>query len=150
MALAWWRMGGSTTALVVALVGVLGTLLSGLLVQQGALRAKRVELAHLEREHAQERAERVAATERETRRASCVALNQRARVHHRALGAWHDARAAGSPEDDARQLAVEEAHDQLNAAYAEAQLAVSDEVLAAAGRLVHLLFGPGTASPSKG
>ncbi|KAB8163456.1 hypothetical protein FH609_022010 [Streptomyces sp. 3MP-14] len=157
-------MGGSMTGLAVAVVGVLGTLLSGLLVQRGALRAKRVELEHAERERAEreraeERAERERAAEREARRASYVALNQRSRMYSRALVDWRNALHAahqdgrdgaggdgdgangdGAGEVNELRRAAERARDELNVAYAEAQLAISDEVLAAAGRLVHLLF----------
>ncbi|TNM32162.1 hypothetical protein [Streptomyces sedi] len=137
-------MEGATTV-AVAIVGVLGTLLSALLTQRAAARATRVELAHAERERAREREERERADARELRRASYVALNQLARAHHRALGTWYEARSPGArtgveAEERAPREAAEKARDELNAAYAEAQLAVSDEVLTAVSRLVLPLF----------
>ncbi|RKN11429.1 hypothetical protein [Streptomyces radicis] len=131
-------MDASTSALIVAVAGVVGTLASGLLAHRGALRAVSVQLTHAERqwrrEHeAQDRREEMAA-----RRAVYIALNQSLRQYHAAVYRDHQARAAGrvEPELTERRAADRRA---MREVYAEAQMTVPDEVMEAAGRLFHLL-----------
>ncbi|KND31988.1 hypothetical protein [Streptomyces acidiscabies] len=136
-------MSPSTSALIVAVVGVAGTLLSGVLAHRGALRSTSMELEHarVERE-----AERDAVERRENveaRRASYVQLNRAIRELHLLLWQHRETLAAraGDPATPTRDLAAERADAQreLREAYATAQLVVTDDVLQAAGRLVHQL-----------
>ncbi|MFM9447191.1 hypothetical protein [Streptomyces acidiscabies] len=141
-------MSPSTSALIVAVVGVAGTLLSGVLAHRGALRSTSMELEHsrVERE-----AERDAVERRENveaRRASYVQLNRAIRELHLVLWQHREVLAARStPAGDAtpaRDLAAQtaeraDAQRELREAYATAQLVVTDDVLQAAGRLVHQL-----------
>ncbi|MFM9615457.1 hypothetical protein ACSCBZ_02655 [Streptomyces niveiscabiei] len=143
-------MSPSTSALVVAVVGVAGTLLSGVLAHRGALRSTSMELEHarLERE-----AERDAVERRENveaRRASYVQLNRAIRELHLLLWLHREAlatRAATAAEGEATSAADlsaqtaerADAQRELREAYATAQLVVTDDVLQAAGRIVHQL-----------
>ncbi|MDX3387792.1 hypothetical protein PV682_41065 [Streptomyces niveiscabiei] len=132
-------MSPSTSALVVAVVGVAGTLLSGVLAHRGALRSTSMELEHarLERE-----AERDAVERRENveaRRASYVQLNRAIRELHLLLWQHREALAAGTGDTAAQTAERADARRELREAYATAQLVVTDEVLQAAGRIVHQL-----------
>ncbi|WP_405759235.1 hypothetical protein OG234_11510 [Streptomyces sp. NBC_01420] len=131
-------MDPSLTALVVAVVGVAGTLASGVLAHRGALKAKTVELDRAER---QRRDEQLAAERREAlaaRRASYAVFNQRLRQFHSVLSKDYFALAAGEPGPD-RAREREEPRRVLRDVYAEAQMVISDDVLAAAGGVVHQL-----------
>nr|WP_202513740.1 hypothetical protein [Streptomyces sp. SID8373] len=126
------------TALVVAVVGVAGTLASGVMAHRGALRAKTVELDRAER---QRRDEQLAAERREAlaaRRASYAVFNQRLRQFHSALSKDYFALAAGEA-DPGRAREREEPRRVLRDVYAEAQMVISDDVLAAASGVVHQL-----------
>ncbi|MER5543339.1 hypothetical protein ABT072_13025 [Streptomyces sp. NPDC002589] len=129
-------MAPSTSALIVAVVGVLGTLLSGVLAHRSALRSKAMELDHAEQ---QRREERTAEERRETvneRKASYTALNQHLRQFHRVLSKHYLALEAGQAGPEQTQER-EESRRALRDVYAEAQMVVPDDVLAAAGKLVH-------------
>ncbi|MEU9533032.1 hypothetical protein AB0D00_11995 [Streptomyces sp. NPDC048213] len=131
-------MDPSLTALVVAVVGVAGTLASGVMAHRGALRAKTVELDRAER---QRRDEQLAAERREAlaaRRASYAVFNQRLRQFHSVLSKDYFALAAGEA-DPGRAREREEPRRVLRDVYAEAQMVNSDDVLAAAGGVVHQL-----------
>lgn len=104
-------MGPSTSALVVAVVGVTGTLASGLMAHRSALRSKSAELDHAER---QRRDEQLVVERRETlseRRASCAALNQRLRQfhsllsrHYLALASEHASTQQGQDREESRRI----------------------------------------------
>ncbi|MFE6762023.1 hypothetical protein [Streptomyces sp. NPDC057689] len=131
-------MDPSLTALVVAVVGVAGTLASGVMAHRGALKAKTVELDRAER---QRRDEQLAAERREAlaaRRASYAVFNQRLRQFHSVLSKDYFALAAGEP-GPGRGREREEPRRVLRDVYAEAQMVISDDVLAAAGGVVHQL-----------
>ncbi|WP_329025447.1 MULTISPECIES: hypothetical protein [unclassified Streptomyces] len=131
-------MDPSLTALVVAVVGVAGTLASGVLAHRGALKAKTVELDRAER---QRRDEQLAAERREAlaaRRASYAVFNQRLRQFHSVLSKDYFALAAGEADPD-RAREREDPRRVLRDVYAEAQMEISDDVLAAAGGVVHQL-----------
>ncbi|WP_416971958.1 hypothetical protein [Streptomyces sp. 4F14] len=132
-------MSPSTSALVVAVVGVAGTLLSGVLAHRGALRSTSMELEHARLEREAERA----ATERrenvEARRASYVQLNRAIRELHLLLWQHREGLAAGTDDASAQTAERADARRELREAYATAQLVVTDEVLQAAGRIVHQL-----------
>ncbi|TRV81429.1 hypothetical protein FKN01_02930 [Streptomyces sp. 130] len=131
-------MDPSLTALVVAVVGVAGTLVSGVLAHRGALRAKTVELDRAERLRreellADERREALAA-----RRASYAVFNQRLRQFHSVLSKDYFALAAGEARPG-QGLEREEPRRVLRDVYAEAQMVISDDVLTVAGGVVHQL-----------
>ncbi|SED62261.1 hypothetical protein SAMN05216483_4189 [Streptomyces sp. 2131.1] len=131
-------MDPSLTALAVAVVGVAGTLASGVLAHRGALKAKTEELDRAER---QRRDEQLAAERREAlaaRRASYAVFNQRLRQFHSVLSQDYFALAAGEAAPD-RAREREEPRCVLRDVYAEAQMVISDDVLAAAGGVVHQL-----------
>ena len=116
---------------VVAVVGVIGTLLSALLTQRAAARSRR---------HEQERAERARtrAREAEQRLACYVALNTASRQY---LAALTDQLHALSRTEDPRtvQHRLVEARDLHRDVYAEAQMRLPDPVLALAGEVTHAL-----------
>jgi hypothetical protein len=141
---------GSATAAAVALIGVVGTLLSALLTQRAADRSRQRE---------QERAERLRArrSETEAQRSTCVALNTAARQYLAALtDQFH---ALGGTEDPGRTgRRLIEARDLHREAHAEAQLRLPERVLVVAGEVSHglgALYGrlrrlaDGTARPDE-
>ncbi|WP_432154696.1 hypothetical protein [Streptomyces tricolor] len=120
---------GAATAPLVAVVGVVGTLLSALLTQRAADRGRRRE---------QERAEEVRERRRHAQelRACYVALNTSARQYLAAL--TDQVHALGRDEElrTARRR-LTEARDQYRDVYAEAQMRMPDRVLDLAGGLSH-------------
>ncbi|WJV44691.1 hypothetical protein [Streptomyces flavofungini] len=116
---------------IVAIVGVLGTLLSALLTQRAAERSRQRE---------QERAERTQAWSRETeaRRACCIALNTASRQYLAALTDQSHALARAEDPRAARQR-LTEARDLHRDVYAEAQMRLPDPVLALAGEATRAL-----------
>ncbi|MFG3015712.1 hypothetical protein ACGFZB_35780 [Streptomyces cinerochromogenes] len=120
---------GDATAPLVAVVGVVGTLLSALLTQRAADRSRRreqdrAEEARERRRHAQEL------------RACYVALNTSARQY---LAALTDQVHALGRDEEVRTVRqrLTEARDQYRDVYAEAQLRMPDRVLDLAGGLSH-------------
>ncbi|MFE7229942.1 hypothetical protein ACFVAF_04540 [Streptomyces sp. NPDC057596] len=125
-------MSSSTSALVIALLGITGTLTSALLTQRSANNSK---IRELERADQQRREERAYQTERVTiegRRASYVALNIAARLYQTALTNYFVAVRAGVVTDEIR-TDVDEMRRDHRARHAEAQMLVPDPVLIAAG-----------------
>ncbi|WP_225826717.1 hypothetical protein [Streptomyces naphthomycinicus] len=120
---------GEATAPVVAVVGVVGTLLSALLTQRAADRSRRRE---------QERAEAVRERRRHAQelRACYVALNSSARQYLAAL--TDQLHALGRAEElrTVRQR-LTEARDQYRDVYAEAQLRMPERVLDLAAGFSH-------------
>lgn len=116
---------------IVAVVGVVGTLLSALLTQRAAERSRQRE---------QERAEQTQAWAREAeeRRTCCIALNTAARQYLAALTDQLHALIRAEDPRAARQR-LTEARDRHRDVYAEAQLRLPDPVLALAGELTHAL-----------
>ncbi|MGP3971361.1 hypothetical protein [Streptomyces sp. 6N223] len=129
----------STSALVVAIVGVLGTLTSGALAHRGALRAKTLELDHAREERREEREAQERHDLREARRASYATFNQSLRQHHAALFSHHRALTSGEPPAPGPLAETEETRQVLRGVYAEVQMVASDEVLKRGGDLFHLL-----------
>ncbi|WP_330307944.1 MULTISPECIES: hypothetical protein [unclassified Streptomyces] len=119
----------STTALLVAVVGVVGTLLSALLTQRAADRSRQ-----RERERAERLRER--RSEAQELRSCYVALNTSARQYLAAL--TDHVHALGRDEElrSVRQR-LAEARDQHRDVYAEAQMRVPERVLELAGGLSH-------------
>ncbi|MET9451146.1 hypothetical protein [Streptomyces cinerochromogenes] len=120
---------GDATAPLVAVVGVVGTLLSALLTQRAADRSRRRE---------QRRAEEARERRRHTQelRACYVALNTSARQY---LAALTDQVHALGRDEEVRTVRqrLTEARDQYRDVYAEAQLRMPDRVLDLAGGLSH-------------
>ncbi|MFE6891249.1 hypothetical protein [Streptomyces sp. NPDC057694] len=115
----------------VAVVGVLGTLLSALLTQRAADRSRRRE---------QERAERARARAREAeeRRAGYVALNTASRQYLAALTDQVHTLLRAEDAPAVRQR-LTEARDVHRDVYAEAQMRLPDTVLDLAGEITHAL-----------
>ncbi len=135
-------MDASTSSLIVAVVGVLGTLASGVLAHRSASRAKAIELDHArqvqqEEQRVQERRELL-----EARRASYATFNQSLRQFHGALWRRHREFADGEADAAARPRSpeTEEARRDLMGVYAEVQMVASDEVLEIGGGLLRLLL----------
>jgi len=131
-------MSSSTSALIIAVVGVLGTLASGVLAHRSAIRSKSMELDHAER---QRREEQAVASQQEVvneRKASYTALNQHLRQFHQALWRYCLTLEAGQT-DPQRSQDCDEPRRELRDTYAEAQMVVPDDVLTVGGDLVHQL-----------
>ncbi len=118
-------------ALLVAVVGVVGTLVSALLTQRAAEHSRIREQERVERARAR-------AEEAGERRACCVALNAASRQYLAALTDQLHALARGEDARAVRQR-LTEARDLHRDVYAEAQLLLPDAVLAAAGEVTHAL-----------
>jgi hypothetical protein len=127
-------MSSATVSLVVAVVGVFGTLASAIVTLLLSQRAKLQELKYAER---QRLAEQDAAKKQQLR--SCyVQLNANDRNYRDALLAYAYALKAGSP-SEAEAAEVTTARRAQRDARAEAQMAVSDEVLEAEGQVNYQL-----------
>ncbi|MGX2995939.1 hypothetical protein JNUCC64_16910 [Streptomyces sp. JNUCC 64] len=129
-----------TGALLIALIGVCGTLAATWLTQRSADRAKRKELDHAVWLHRAEREDRAREETLGARRTSHVALNTTARQYLTALSdRLHELR-LGAPGDEGA-AEVEKHRAVYRESYAQAQMVVPDEVLAAAGRSNAALSG---------
>ncbi|MEU6844235.1 hypothetical protein ABZ930_20440 [Streptomyces sp. NPDC046716] len=122
---------GGADALVVAVVGVLGTLLSALLTQRAADHSRR-------REHERAERARTRAREAEERRAGYVALNTASRQYLAALTDQVHTLLRGEDAPTVRQR-LTEARDVHRDVYAEAQMRLPDTVLDLAGEVTHAL-----------
>ncbi|GES31150.1 hypothetical protein AB0G60_12910 [Streptomyces angustmyceticus] len=131
-------MSPSTSALIVAVVGVAGTLLSGVLAHRSTLRSKSMELGHEEQQRCEERLAEERREALNERRASYAALNQHLRHFHQALSRHFLVLEAGHASAQQTQ-AREESRRNLREVYAEAQMTVPDDVLTSGGNLVHQL-----------
>ncbi|MET8983494.1 hypothetical protein ABZX85_48845 [Streptomyces sp. NPDC004539] len=140
-------MSPSTSALIVAVVGVAGTLLSGILAHRGTLRSTSMELEHARKERQEERGAAERRENAEARRVSYVQLNKAIRELHLLLWQHRESLAAAAATSNTPDAApaTPDATDRTDAlrdlreAYATAQLVVSDDVLLAAGKVVHQL-----------
>jgi hypothetical protein len=120
-------------ALIIAIVGVLGTLASALVTQMLSMRSKRGEIDEQRRQRIEERDAERERTEFKDRRDSCIALNMAGRHFRQAL---KNCLFEGV---DKRGLELEEARQAFTSRYGEAQMILSDAVLSvasvASGRL---------------
>ncbi|MEV6978094.1 hypothetical protein [Kitasatospora sp. NPDC093806] len=135
----------SLTALLVAVVGVAGTLASALLTQRRGDTVRRDERELAERRRREERDEQRAALELAERRAGYTAFNIAARQYLSALNYYAHALRRDLPGGAAAELAAVDAvrNDYLQR-YAEAQMAVPDQVLAEVShtnRVLGALYG---------
>ncbi|MGW4935136.1 hypothetical protein ACWEQH_19260 [Streptomyces sp. NPDC004166] len=132
-------MGGSTAALVIAALGVAGTLASGLLTQRAAARAR---MAELEQDHRHRRAEEERSRRQtllEKRHACYVSLNMTDRQFHSTLLLHIDAIRIGLDTDRTR-TAMEAARDAMREQWAEAQLVLPDALLPLAAKANGILW----------
>ncbi|WP_369391544.1 hypothetical protein AB5J72_30965 [Streptomyces sp. CG1] len=131
-------MSPSTSALIVAVVGVVGTLLSGVLAHRSALRSTSMELDHAARQRHEDRSEEQRRETVNARKATYAAFNLHLRQFHQVLSRHYMALEAGqaSPEQGQDR---EEPRRNLRDVYADAQMVVTDDVLLAGSRLVHQL-----------
>ena len=120
-------MSTAVLALVVAIVGVLGTLASALLTQALSLRAKRLEIDAQRQQRLEDRHEERRRTGFTDRRDSCIALNMEGRRFRQAL---KNCLFEGV---DKRGAELEEARQAFTRRYGEAQMILSDTVLKVAG-----------------
>jgi hypothetical protein len=129
-----WEMSSAVISLVIAVVGVCGTLASAIFTQQLSQRARLRELEHTERLRLseQETAEKQRKTDQ--LRSCYVQLNANDRNYRDAMLAYAYALKAGSPgEAEAGDVAT--ARRAQRDARAEAQMIVSEEVLDTEGRV---------------
>jgi len=126
-------MSTEVLALIIAIVGVLGTLASALLTQTLSMRSKRLEIDEQRWRRIEERDEERRQTEFKDRRDSCIALNMAARHFRQAL---KNCLFEGV---DVRGGELEAARQEFTSRYGEAQMILSDAVLdvasEASGRL---------------
>ena len=125
-------MSPSTSALVIALLGITGTLASALFTQRSA---NNIKIRELERADRQRQEERVYETEQAaiaSRRACYVALNIAARLYQTALTNYLVAIRSSAVTDEIR-ADVDEMRRDHRARHAEAQMVVPNPVLIAAG-----------------
>ncbi|WP_405388448.1 hypothetical protein OG596_11090 [Streptomyces sp. NBC_01102] len=122
-----------TGAILIALIGVCGTLAATWLAQRSADRVKRRELEHAERQRRAEHEERSREAALEARRSGYVVLNTTARRYLTALrDRVHALRRGTWPEEGADE--VEECRTAYLESYAEAQMIVPDTLLDVARR----------------
>jgi hypothetical protein len=121
----------STSALVIALVGIAGTLSSALLTQRSANNSKVRELEWADQQRREDRTYQAKQAAVEARRTCYVALNIAARLYQTALTNYFVAVRAGAVTDEIR-AEVDEIRRDHRARHAEAQMLVPDPVLVAA------------------
>ncbi|WP_330320724.1 hypothetical protein OG927_23385 [Streptomyces clavifer] len=122
-----------TGAILIALIGVCGTLAATWLTQRSADRVKRRELEHAERQRRAEHEERSREAALEARRAGYVVLNTTARQYFTALRDRVHALRRGTWPEPGRDE-VEECRTAYLESYAEAQMIVPDPLLEVARR----------------
>jgi hypothetical protein len=126
-------MSTQVLALVIAIVGVLGTLTSALLTQALSLRAKRLEIGAQHRLHIEQRDAELQRAAFEDRRGACVVLNMEGRRFRQALKKYI------YEGEEMRGDELEQARQAFTSRYGEAQMILSDAVLkfasVATGRL---------------
>ena len=125
-------MNSSTSALIIALVGITGTLASALLTQRGASKNAIRELERADQQRREERAYQAEKTTIDDRRTCYVALNIAARLYQTALTNYLVDLQLGAPSDEIR-AAVEETRIDHRTRHAEAQMVLPDSVLEVAG-----------------
>lgn len=125
-------MNSSTSALVIALMGISGTLISALLTQRSANNNAIRQIERADEQRREERAHQYEQTTIESRRACYVALNIAARLYQTALTNYLVALQNGPPNDEILGD-VEAARLDHRARHAEAQMVLPDSVLETAG-----------------
>ncbi|WP_101385795.1 hypothetical protein [Streptomyces sp. TLI_146] len=124
-------MSSTVVPLVIAFLGIVGTLASGLMTQRLAEKTKSKEWDHSERQRAEERQLETKRATAEAVRACCVMLNTASLEYHSELNTfWYALRA--SHVTDALRSRLDDARREHRARYSEAQMQIPDDVLAAA------------------
>jgi hypothetical protein len=127
-------MSSAIASLIIAIVGVCGTLASAIFTQQLSQRAKTLELEHAERRSLAEREAAEKQRKTDQLRSCYVQLNANDRNYRDAMLAYAYALKTGSPaEAEATEVAT--ARRAQRDARAEAQMIVSEEVLSAEGQV---------------
>lgn len=124
-------MSAAVISLIIAFLGIVGTLASGLLTQRLAEKAKARELAHSERQRVDERRHEAERATVEALRACCAALITASMDYHSELNNfWYALRAEHVTEDLRSRL--DDARREHRARHSDAQMRVSDDVIVAA------------------
>ncbi|MET9692555.1 hypothetical protein ABZY81_29485 [Streptomyces sp. NPDC006514] len=124
-------MSSTVVPLVIAFLGIVGTLVSGLMTQRLAEKTKLKELDRTERQRAEERQYESERVTEETVRACYVMLNTASLDYHSELNNFWYALKASVVTDDLRSR-LDDARREHRARFSEAQMRVPDEVLASA------------------
>ncbi|MET7621322.1 hypothetical protein [Streptomyces sp. NPDC005408] len=124
-------MSSTVVPLVIAFLGIVGTLASGLMTQRLAENVKSKELDHSERQRAEERQYETKRAMEEAVRACSVMLNTASLDYHSELNNFWYALRADRVTDDLRSR-LDDARREHRARYSEAQMRVPDDVLATA------------------
>jgi hypothetical protein len=117
--------------LVIAFLGIVGTLVSGLMTQRLAEKAKSKELDRSERQRVEERQYETKRAMEEAVRTCCIMLNTASLEYHSELNNFWYALRSGRVTDDLRSR-LDDARREHRARYSEAQMRVPDDVLASA------------------
>lgn len=125
-------MSSSTSALIIALMGISGTLASALLTQRSANKNKMRELERADQQRREDREYQAQQATIEARRACYVALNTAARLYQTELTNYLHALNSSQATAGLHEQ-VEEARREHRARHAEAQMVLPDVVLTAAG-----------------
>ncbi|MEU6524410.1 hypothetical protein ABZ892_16720 [Streptomyces sp. NPDC046924] len=128
-------MSQSVIALLLAVVGVLGTLASALLSQRGGRQTKLMELQHAERQHASDKIAEGRRIDFEDRRACYVAVNKVFRRHQAALKNYFSSLSSNTVKEGQWEE-IEETRHASRETYAEAQMVLPEEVLNSSAELV--------------
>ncbi|MET9734538.1 hypothetical protein ABZZ79_29030 [Streptomyces sp. NPDC006458] len=121
-------MSSTVVPLVIAFLGIVGTLVSGLMTQQLAAKAKAKELDQSARQRVQERQHETERVMMEAVRSCYVMLNTASLDFHSELNHFWHALRAGRVTDDVRAR-LDDARREHRARYSEAQMRVPDDVL---------------------
>ncbi|MFJ9863520.1 hypothetical protein [Streptomyces sp. NPDC101165] len=121
-------MSSTLVPLVIAFLGIVGTLLSGLMTQRLAEKVKSRELDHSERQRADERQYETKHATVEALRACYVMLTTASLDYHSELNNFWYALRDGRVTDDQRSR-LDEARREHRAQYSEAQMRAADDVL---------------------
>ncbi|MCX5586778.1 hypothetical protein ACFV0H_22110 [Streptomyces erythrochromogenes] len=124
-------MSSTVVPLVIAFLGIVGTLVSGLLTQRLAEKAKSKELDRSERQRTEERQYETKRAMVEAVRDCYVMLNTASLDYHSELNNFWYALRSGRATDDLRSR-LDDARREHRARYSEAQMRASDDVLAIA------------------
>ncbi|WP_081235889.1 hypothetical protein [Streptomyces viridosporus] len=124
-------MNASVVSLIIAFLGIVGTLVSGLLTQRLAEKVKARELAHAERQRVDERRYEEERAMVEAIRACCAALITASMDYHSELNNfWYALRVDRVTEELRSRL--DDARREQRARHSEAQMRVPDDVIVAA------------------
>lgn len=125
-------MSGSVSEIAVAVLGIGGTLASALLTQRSADRARARELEHTRLVSRDEREDARRQAQLEARRACYAALNAGTRDYINVMSNFLHSLEAGDVTDELRSE-LDRARRDHRLRHAEAQMTMSDPVMAAAG-----------------